>query len=141
MEGSVYTNLGLKLNKTFREKRDEEIFTLKDFLDHKFAISSKEEFKKVISRELKTVLEKENIFVLITAFFELETNLQQAQDLLDLDSDFSFDEFYKNVSPLLMRSILENKESPANAQKILQSLKESLRIALEEELYDLKEQF
>lgn len=141
MEGSVYSNLGLKMNRTFREKRDEDVFVLKDFLEHKFTIHTKEELKKVFSRELKSVLQKENIFDLITCFFELESDLHHVLDLVEFEIDFNFDEFYKNLSPVLMRALLENAQSPNNAPQILKSIKESLRIALEEELYQLEDRF
>jgi len=142
MEGSVYSNLGLKMNRTFREKRDEEIFTLKDFLEHKFTINTKEELKKTFARDLKIVLQKENLFDLINGFFELETDLHHVLDLVEFEvNDYNFDEFYKNLSPVLMRSILENAQSPDNAPQILKSIKESLRIALEEELYQLEDNF
>ena len=38
-----------------------------------------------------------------------------------------------------MRAILENSKSPDNAKLILNSIKESLRISIEEELYQLEE--
>ncbi|MFA6236601.1 MAG: hypothetical protein WC635_04665 [Bacteriovorax sp.] len=140
MEGSVYSNLGLKVNRTFREKRDEEVFTLKDFIEHKFTISSKAELQKIFARELKSVLQKEDLFDLIHAFFELETDLHQSLDLLEFDvPNFNFDEFYKNLSPVLMRSLLENAQTQENAPQLLKSIKESLRIAIEEELYQLED--
>lgn len=142
MEGSVYSNLGLKMNRTFREKRDEEIFTLKDFLDHKFAINTKEELKKTFARDLKVVLQKDNLFDLINSFFELETDLHHVIDLVEFEvNNFNFDEFYKNLSPVIMRSLLENAQNTDNAAQILKSIKESLRIALEEELYQLEDNF
>ena len=142
MEGSTYSNLGLKMNRTFREKRDEDVFTFKDYLDHKFVIQTKNELKNVFSRELKVVLQKENIFDLINSFFDLEANLFHVLDLIEFEfNDFSFDEFYKNLSPLIMRSLLENIKDQDNAPQILKSIKESLRIALEEELYQLEDNF
>lgn len=142
MEGSVYSNLGLKMNRTFREKREEDIFTFKDFLEHKFTISTKEELKKTFARELKVVLQKENLFDLINSFFELEADLYHVLDLIEFEvKEYNFDEFYKNLSPVLMRSLLENAQSPENAPLILKSIKESLRIALEEELYQLEDHF
>ncbi|MDD4975081.1 MAG: hypothetical protein PHY93_12055 [Bacteriovorax sp.] len=140
MEGSVYSNLGLKMNRTFREKRDEEIFTLKDFLEHKWTLTSNEELKKTFARELKIVLQKENLFDLINGFFELESDLNLVLDQVEFEvSILNFDEFYKNLSPVLMRSLLENSQAPDNAALLLQSIKESLRIALEEELYQLED--
>lgn len=142
MEGSVYSNLGLKMNRTFREKREEDVFTFKDFLEHKFTISTKEELKKTFARELKVVLQKENLFDLINSFFELEADLYHVLDLIEFEvREYNFDEFYKNLSPVLMRSLLENAQSPDNAPLILKSIKESLRIALEEELYQLEDHF
>lgn len=139
MEGSVYSNLGLKRNRTYQEKRSDEILTLKDFLEHKWTLHNEDELKKTFGRELKTVLQKENIFDLINAFFELEADLYQAIATVDFDVNLSFDEFYKNLSPVFMRSLLENANHPDNAALILKSIKESLRIALEEELYQLED--
>lgn len=142
MEGTVYSNLGSKLNKSnraFREKLDEEILTLKDFLEHKWTLHSAEELKTTFIRELKAALKKDNIFDLINSFFELEQDLHQALNSVDFEISFNFDEFYKNVSPLLLRSVLENSNHPDDAHAILKSIKESLRIALEEELYRIED--
>ncbi len=139
MEGNIYSNLGLKKNRTFQEKRSEEGLTFKDFLEYKWTLHNEAEVKKTFIRELKIVLQKENIFDLITAFFDLETDLHQAIDTVDFEVNLSFDEFYKNLSPVIMRSLLENSTQPDNAALILKSIKESLRIALEEELYQLED--
>lgn len=142
MEGSIYSNLGSKINRTFREKRDDEVFTLKDFLENKCAINTNIELRKTFARELKNILQKENLFDLIGGFFELESDLNQVLDRVEFEVNIlNFDEFYKNLSPVFMRSLLENSQNPDNAILILQSIKESLRIALEEELYQLEEHF
>ncbi len=139
MESSLYTNLGMRKNRTFQEKRPEDNLTLKDFIEHKFTLHNEEELKKTFSRELKGILQKDNLFDLITAFFELETDLAAAVDSVDFEVNLNFDEFYKNLSPVLMRSILENSNRPDNAAQILKSITESLRIAIEEELYQLED--
>ena len=140
MDGSVYSNLGLKINRTYPEKRAEEVFTLKDLLDHKCTITTNEELKKLFARELKIVLQKDNLFDLISGFFELETNLNLVLDQVEFEvSVLNFDEFYKNLSPVFMRSLLENSKTPDNAPLLIKSIKESLRIALEEELYQLED--
>lgn len=137
MENSLYSNLGQRKNRTFQEQRPEDNLTLKDFIEHKFTLHNKEELKRTFARELRDLLKKDNLFDLITAFFELETDLAAAVDSVDFETNLNFDEFYKNLSPVLMRSILENANRPDNAQLILKSIKESLRIAIEEELYQL----
>lgn len=139
MESSLYSNLGLRKNRTFQEKRPEDNLTLKDFIEHQFTLHNEEELKKTFARELKSLLQKENLFDLITAFFELETDLAAAIDSVDFEVNLNFDEFYKNLSPVLMRSLLENSNRPDNAFQILKSIKESLRIAIEEELYQIED--
>jgi len=140
MEGSVYSSLGLKLNRTFRDKPGGEQLTLKDYLDQKFVISNQSELKKVFIKDLKSVLLKDNLFSLIQSFFDLETDLNLALEKLDLDSEvLNFDEFYRNLSPVIMRSLLENSHQAHNSQAILHSLREALRIALEEELVLIEE--
>jgi len=142
MQGSIYSNLGSKLNKAnhaFRDSRQDQLLTLKEFLDHKWVIHTNEELKKSFEYELKLVLKKENIFEMITSFFELEQDLYQVINTLDFETNLNFDEFYKNFSPILMRSLLENSGHPENSANILKSIKESFRIALEEEMFELEE--
>lgn len=139
MEGSVYSSLGLRVNRSFREKQG-ELLSLKDFLEHKFVIQNQDELKKIFIKDLKAVLQKENLFDLIQGFFDLETDLQNAFERLDFEITLvNFDEFYKNLSPVLMRALLENAAQPDNAVLILKSIKEALRIALEEELANLSD--
>lgn len=136
MEGSVYSNLGLKVNRTFRGKRDDDVFSIKDLLEHKWILHNNEDLKKVFIRELKILLQKEDLFELIHAFFELENDLNMLLDQVEFEVKvFNFDDFYKNLSPVLMRSLLVNAKNPDNAPLILKSIKESLRVTIEEELY------
>ena len=139
MEGS-YGSLGLRMKRTFRTNEASELLTLKDFVDHKFIIKNQEELKRIFIKDLKRVLLKENLFDLIQGVFDRETDLGNAFEQLDFEvSIVNFDEFYKNLSPVLMRSLLENAKQPDNAVMILKSIKEALRIALEEELIQLED--
>lgn len=139
MEGS-YGSLGLKIKRTYRSNEASELLTLKDFVEHKFIIKNQEELKRIFVKDLKRVLYKENLFDLIQGFFDLETDLGNAFEQLDFEvSLVNFDEFYKNLSPVLMRSLLENANQPDNAEMILKSIREALRIALEEELVQLED--
>lgn len=139
MEGS-YGSLGLRMKRTYRSNEASELLTLKDFVEHKFIIKDQDELKRIFVKDLKRVLLKENLFDLIQGFFDLETDLGNAFEQLDFEvSLVNFDEFYKNLSPVLMRSLLENANQPDNAAMILKSIKEALRIALEEELVQLED--
>ena len=135
MEGSSYSSLGLRARQLRNLKEASELLTLKDFIEKKFSIHSEEELKRYFVKDLKALLQKENLFDIIEGFFDLETDLSNAYERLDFEVSFvNFDEFYKNLSPVLMRALLENSNHPDNAPMILKSIKEALRIALEEEL-------
>lgn len=128
------------MKRTYRNNEANELLTLKDFVEHKFIIKDQDELKRIFVKDLKRVLLKENLFDLIQGFFDLETDLGNAFEQLDFEvSLVNFDEFYKNLSPVLMRSLLENANQPDNAAMILKSIKEALRIALEEELVQLED--
>jgi hypothetical protein len=138
MESSVYNTLGLKMNRTFPDKKD-EILGIKDFLDNKIIIQNEDELRKIFANDLKNILKRDNLFDLIQGFFDLEQDLSHSFDRLDFEATIvNFDEFYKNLSPVLMRALLENAADPDNAAAILKSIKEALRIAYEEELYQLE---
>lgn len=128
------------MKRTYRTSEASELLTLKDFVEHKFIIKDQDELKRIFVKDLKRVLLKENLFDLIQGFFDLETDLGNAFEQLDFEvSLVNFDEFYKNLSPVLMRSLLENANQPDNAEMILKSIREALRIALEEELVQLED--
>lgn len=140
MEKFIYSNLGQKMNRTHQEKRDSDIFTLKDFLENKWIIQNSDELKKVFIKDLKSILLEENLFNFIQRFFDLEQDLTHAMDRLDFEAaEINFDEFYKNLAPVLMRALLEISSQRDNAGVVLKTIKESLRIALEEELYRLED--
>jgi hypothetical protein len=142
MEGSVYSNLGLKKNRTFQDKRDNQLFTLKDVQERKVIINSTAELKQIFINDLKAVLQKDNVFSLIENFFQLEHDLHSAQEQFDFEaSPLNFEEFYKNLSPVLMRALLENVTQANNAENLLKAIKESIRIALEEELHQIDDQY
>ncbi len=142
MESSIYSNLGLKKNRTFQEKRDHKLFTLKDIHEKKLVIHTEEELTNVFISDLKSVLSKDNVFQIIESFFQLEHDLHQALEHFDFEAPkLNFEEFYKNLSPVLMRALLENANDSQNAEALLNSIKESIRIALEEELHQIDHQY
>ncbi len=142
MEHLGYSNLGSKLNRPVKENSINQKLSLKDINLNQFSLQSTDELKRIFVTDLKNVLKHENLFQLIQAFFELENNLQVAIERLVLEDDiFNFDDFYKSFSPLLMRAVLENEKNPEDAEVILKSIKESLRIALEGELYRFEDHY
>lgn len=139
MENNIYSNLGNRLNKTFKDKRESDLFTLKDFIDNKWVIQDRLELKNIFTKELKNLLLKENLFDLIDSFFELESDMHTAQEKLLVEDDLlNFEEFYKNLSPVLLRAMLDIAHASNNSEVILSSIKESIRIAIEEQIYQIE---
>jgi hypothetical protein len=142
MQNLGYGNLGHKINRVTRDKQAHAKFTLKDINANRFIVQNSEDLKNIFVTDLKNILKNENVFNLIQDFFDLETDLQTATERLVIDDDiFQFEEFYKNFSPVLMRALLENTNHPENGELILKSIKESLRIALEGELYRFEDHY
>ena len=142
MQNLGYGNLGNKINRVTRDKQPQVTFSIKDILANRFIVQNNDELKIIFVTDLKNILKNENVFNLIQDFFDLETNTQLATERLVLDDDiFQFEEFYKNFSPVFMRAVLENANHPEDGELILKSIKESLRIALEGELYRFEDHY
>lgn len=143
MEKLVYSNLGLRKNKTFQSRRESEMLTLKDFVDSKWTIQNKDELKIAFIRDLKRLLLKENLYDLIQSFFDLEVTLNLALEKLIIEDDaiLNFEEFYKTLSPVLLRAILDNAKTDELNENLLDTIKESIRIAIEEEIYHIVDEY
>lgn len=114
-------------------KKDEDV-TLRDLLSDKKVNLKSEDVKKAFCHDLKRVLEKENVVEIIQEFLNLENDLAKINQKGEAKVP-GLDEFYKNLSPVLMRSILDAQKSSSAPEAIQKAIKEALRIALEEELY------
>ena len=134
----MYSNLGNKVNKVKKVLPIEvgADFLLSDFLDHRFNLLTKEEYLKAFSNELKLVLSKETLADLVEAFFELESHHHLAETRVGFETkDIRLDEFYKNVSPIILKSFVDLRADFQNkrSEKIEQHLIETLRISIEDE--------
>lgn len=143
MEKLIYSNLGLRKNKTFQSNRESEMLTLKDFVESKWTIQNKDELKIAFVRDLKRLLLKENLYDLIQSFFDLEVTLNNALEKLVIEEDslLNFEEFYKTLSPVLLRAILDNAKFNEQSENFLVAIKESIRVAIEEEIYHIEDKY
>ncbi len=136
-EVDVYSNLGNKVNKINKTMGPSgSAFLLSDFLDHRFTLLSKEDYINAFSNELKNVLAKPKLCDLVEAFFELESHHHLAESRVGFEiKEIHFDDFYKNVSPILLKSLIDLKKDFAEnkIEKIEQQLLESIRISIEDE--------
>lgn len=90
-------------------------FLLSDFLDHRFNLLTKEEYLKAFSNELKLVLSKNTLADLVEAFFELESHHHLAETRVGFETkDIRFDDFYKSLSPIILKSLIDLKSDFQN---------------------------
>jgi hemoglobin-like flavoprotein len=86
-------------------------------------------------QELKELLAIENLSKLIEKIFSLQTVLGKLTQHVPSDITVpNLDEFYKLLSPILMRSLQEHMLDQ-NSQILMDSWKNAICIAIEEELY------
>ncbi len=136
MEGLNYSNLGKKINKTINRGIDVGKLELKEVFEKNINLQSPNELKILFIKELKSLLDLENIYEIINHFFETESLVHQACQKFDFkEEDFLFDEFYKNLSPIILKSLADQTSNTENAEVIINILKESMRIAIEEMIY------
>ncbi len=135
MEKDLYTILGNKVNRVIPQKAEGE-FLLSDFLDHRFNLLSKEQYLRAFSNELKLVLSKSTTHDLIKAFFDLESHHHLAESRVGFNlQDLRFDEFYKNISPVILKSVMDLnlQKGEVSSEQIEQILLETIRITVEDE--------
>lgn len=85
--------------------------------------------------ELKQMLKKKDLHSLITSLVELDHALEKIETLQLTDEIPSLRNFHKCLSPLLLRALKDSMDAHETAESSLNSIKEAIRICLEDELY------
>jgi len=136
MEGISYSNLGKKINKTINRGIDVSKLELKEIFEKNINLQSPNDLKVLFIKELKHLLLLENIYEIINHFFETENLIHQACQKFQFSEDeFMYDEFYKNLSPILLRSLIDQTTNLDDVDSVINILKESIRIAIEDIIY------
>jgi hypothetical protein len=137
MEDSLYSSLGRKTQRSLFSKAPEKLNSLKEILDQPATLITKDEVLKSLVKELKRLLLYEDIDSLIEGIFLTEHFLEEIAHYVQ-DKNFPlFEDFYKNLSPIVLRTIQESmKEGKIKSSSVL----EALRVAVEEELYYWQEE-
>lgn len=136
MEGISYSNLGKKINKTINRGIDVSKLELKEVFEKNINLQSPNDLKVLFIKDLKHLLLLENIYEIINHFFETESLIHQACQKFQFSEDeFLYDDFYKNLSPILLRSLVDQTTNLENVDSVINILKESIRIAIEEIIY------
>jgi hypothetical protein len=136
-----------KKNKNFNlpHYNDEGSFSLRDCLHEKWKFISQEDITKAYCHDLISAIEGDSIKEIVQKILEVENNLSQVRERLDDDDPIEvpkLEEFYKALSPIFLRSLLEmpNKISE-DMDETFKGWIEALRVAVEEEIYSIKEEF
>lgn len=116
----------------------EASLTLKEINGDSF---NRKNFLIALTNALKEILEQRDINVLIEKVFALEGDIsrikRESPDNLIVD-DLS--EFYKALSPILLRVVWETTSFVNNVDEFVDKIVESLRVSLEEELFYWQEE-
>ena len=137
MSERTYSYFGGMLSKGIHINRSKAIETLLDLKDR--TLKDDREIIMTFCNALKAVLELENVRSMIEELFSIESQLEQLKDNKIFQNYFFMDDFYRNMAPIIIRSILESPVArPSSAEG--DSLKEALRVAIEEEFYVLTEE-
>lgn len=140
MDNFIYTGAGGKTRKSKSVFWDMETsLSLKDLQKNNWKVAGKEQVIKAFCNDLKAVLENDDIHQMIRGVFSVEHDLSVVNDELNFSDDESdvpsLVEFYRNLSPILLRAFLDSPFNEKNPDDMAHGWKEALRIAIEEEFY------
>ena len=128
----MYNHEITRLNKSLLFTEDEEsLFSL--CADHLHRVSNNKVIQ-LFCNELRAMLSMETPLELFKRVESLGFYLESLKEE-DPDKVPSLDEFFKVLSPFMMRAIIENIESDEGREALHQGFQEALRIAIEEEIH------
>lgn len=138
IEENLYTDFGVMPKRTRALANDLDVsYSLVELLQRDWEPVDGKKVIKSFSNDLKRLLEIDDVYLLAREIFSIEHNLSLFIDVLE-SSELpvpSMDRFYKNLSPIFLRAICENAETPEDTNNVIHSWTEALRIAIEEEYY------
>lgn len=128
----IYNHEITRLNKSLLFKEDgESLFSLKPEHVHRITTGR---LLQMFCHDLKDLLTIEEPLDLFKRVESLEFHLESLREE-DSDKIPNLDDFFKVLSPVLMRAVIENIESDEGREALHQGFLEALRIAIEEEIH------
>lgn len=99
-------------------------------------VFEQKEFLQALCNGFRSVLECNDLKNLVEAIFRLEGQLYKLKEKYPKNSMIEdLSDFYKSLSPMLLRVIWEQAAMQEQESSLLDGLVSSLRVALEEELF------
>ncbi len=88
-------------------------------------------------KKIRDILSSDSLDQMLELFFKLESSLYTTSvEVGDDNSELvSLKEFYRALSPMLLRTLWDSMRANRSREDLLRSLQEAIRVALEEELY------
>ena len=128
----IYNHEIARLNKSLLFKGDgESLFALKPEQLHRV---NSNKVIQMFCHELKDLLAIEDSLELFKRVESLEYHLETLREE-DPEKVPSLDDFFRLLSPVLMRAVVENMETNEGREALHQGFQEALRIAIEEEIH------
>jgi len=85
--------------------------------------------------DLLKLLGEEDLKVMIAGIFRIQGQLSELLEEKNMDTTLALDDFFRQLSPLLLEVLWENANQDVDQPKLLKKFQEAIRISLEEELY------
>lgn len=147
MQSINYTELGNKINKTLdQENKKIDYISLNSIIDT-FENSSlnfieQSSIYKSYIIELEKVLSNSKIEACIKDLYGLEARLLKLKEVAPIDYEVpELEEFWKSLSKTILLSLWESLENEEQTNEVVRGWYESLRIAIETQLYCVKEKW
>lgn len=138
MSADGYGDLPYKLRKMELMSFQEEL-TLLDVINKEDILISIDEVIKAFCSSLYEVLNESDIRSIIQKLFKIEGQLHKIHYMSEFQDreDYlpNFSNFYRNLSPILLRSLWEGMGMDSPSEQVSRSWKEALRVSIEEEIF------
>ncbi|OFZ24959.1 MAG: hypothetical protein A2381_12850 [Bdellovibrionales bacterium RIFOXYB1_FULL_37_110] len=85
--------------------------------------------------DLLKLLGEEDLRVMISGIFRIQNQLSELLEEKNMDHSLSLDDFFRQLSPLLLEVLWETANQEVDQSQLLKKFQEAIRISLEEELY------
>lgn len=140
MDDNLYTEVGHKEQNIAQLKNLKTPKELSDYVKNPPVHINVSEVSELVCEELKKILDLENLNDLLEAIFHLDHDLSTLHDHVENIQELpTLELFYRELSPTLLRSVWESLNRNEDVPQIYKGWRESIRIAIEEELHNLQE--
>ena len=134
MENLTYSNIRkTKPSISYPFELEKEELSLLDILEKENWDTG--EIEGALHNDLRNALNQTDLPSLINTLIDIEHSLEKVQEKFPGRESIDLSNLYNCLSPLLLRAVKDSLDAGESAESTLNSIKEAIRICLEEELY------